>query len=34
MEISINVFVFLLYTLVVIYLQHFVNKYTELVRSL
>ncbi|KAH8312070.1 hypothetical protein KR093_011139 [Drosophila rubida] len=34
MEISINVFVFILYTLVVLYLQHFVNKYTEFVRSL
>lgn len=34
MEISINVFVFILYTLIVLYLQHFVNKYTEFVRSL
>ncbi|XP_034660705.1 uncharacterized protein LOC117896476 [Drosophila subobscura] len=34
MEISINVLVFLLYTLIVIYLQHFVNKYAEFVRSL
>ncbi|XP_017058361.1 uncharacterized protein LOC108099379 [Drosophila ficusphila] len=34
MEISINVFVFLVYLFVVIYLQHFVNKYTEFVRSL
>ncbi|XP_030370248.1 uncharacterized protein LOC115620899 [Scaptodrosophila lebanonensis] len=34
MEISINVFVFVLYTLVVSYLQYFVNKYTAFVRGL
>ncbi|XP_023035786.1 uncharacterized protein LOC111519402 [Drosophila willistoni] len=34
MEISFRCFVFVLYTLIVIYLQHFVNKYTEFVRRL
>ncbi|XP_030244452.1 uncharacterized protein LOC116804061 [Drosophila mojavensis] len=34
MEISINVFIFILYSLFILYLQHFVNRYTEFVRSL
>ncbi|XP_017846705.1 uncharacterized protein LOC108602907 [Drosophila busckii] len=34
MELNINVVVFILYSMLVLYLQFFVNKYTEIVRRL